>query len=167
MKKFVLTGVALLISAGLFLIPVSASVVDSGTGAMDSLEDDSSSEQLSEEPTEAVSSSEEKQDGDSGTTVRLMTDEEIIGSTATMADFDEYVEDKGGQVIHMVQKVCAYIVGIIFGICCVMIVIGAIGHNQWVGRGAIGCLICLIMYCGISFGPALLEWFRTWSAPNV
>jgi hypothetical protein len=163
MKKFMLIAITALVSAGLFLIPVSASVVDPGTGAMDNLENDSSSEQNSEETTEASASTEEK----SGGNVRLMTGEELIGSTATMADVDEYVEDKGGQVIHIIQKVCSYIVGIIFIVCLVMVVIGAIAHNQWVGRGAIGCLICLIVYCAIYFGPALLEWFRAWSAPGV
>ena len=163
MKKFMLIAITALVSAGLFLIPVSASVVDTGTGAMDNLENDSSSEQNSEETTEASASTEEK----SGGNVRLMTGEELIGSTATMADVDEYVEDKGGQVIHIIQKVCSYIVGIIFIVCLVMVVIGAIAHNQWVGRGAIGCLICLIVYCAIYFGPALLEWFRAWSAPSV
>lgn len=168
MRKFVLMGITALVSAALFFIPVSATVVDSGTGAMDSLDGETTEvdTSVSTEAPEDVEVTEED-NADGHTEVRLMSDEELIGSTATIDDVDDYIEDKGGQIIHVVQKVCSYIDGIIFIVCLGMVIIGAIGNKKLLSTGGIGCLFCLIVYCAIYFGPALLEWFRAWSAPNL
>lgn len=82
--------------------------------------------------------------------------------SVSMQEANDWADEKGQDATSFLQVLGQWFSIIIFIICAVLSLIGAIGGRA--SKGVVGMLIAIIMYAGITYAPALIQFFSTWLA---
>jgi hypothetical protein len=82
--------------------------------------------------------------------------------SVSMQEANDWADEKGQDATSFLQVIGQWFSIIIFIICAVLSLIGAIGGRA--SKGVVGMLIAIVMYAGITYAPALIQFFSTWLA---
>lgn len=82
--------------------------------------------------------------------------------SVSMQEANDWADEKGQDATSFLQVIGQWFSIIIFIVCAVLSLIGAIGGRA--SKGVVGMLIAIIMYAGITYAPALIQFFSTWLA---
>lgn len=82
--------------------------------------------------------------------------------SVSMQEANDWADEKGQDATSFLQVIGQWFSIIIFIICAVLSLIGAIGGRA--SKGVVGMLIAIIMYAGITYAPALIQFFSSWLA---
>ena len=81
-----------------------------------------------------------------------------------MTDAEDYIDEKGFELIGLFQKVAQIFVIISFIFCGFMALAGAFGNGQLVGKGLWGMALTAVIFAVITYAPELLDAFVAWTA---
>ena len=82
----------------------------------------------------------------------------------TTKDLENRINQKGNDIIRIVQVVGRIICIIGFVICCILAIIGICGNKQLLTGALIGLVICGFAYAGITCGREIVEYIAAWAA---
>lgn len=75
----------------------------------------------------------------------------------------DYVQSKGYDIVRFLQKVIQPLAVVIFIVCAILTLIGALGNSQLTGKGIWGMIIAAIMYIAIIYSPEILSFIVNWA----
>jgi hypothetical protein len=75
----------------------------------------------------------------------------------TIEDAENWVDRKGFELIHLLQKFAQPFAIIIFILSAFTSLVGAFGNSHLVGRGFFGMFIAVIMYAVALYAPELMD----------
>ncbi len=82
----------------------------------------------------------------------------------SVEDMGSYIENKGNDVVHVLQIIGKYVCIAAFIICCFLALIGLIGNKRMFTGALIGLIISGVAYAGIVCGPTIVKWIANWAA---
>jgi len=92
--------------------------------------------------------------------------EEVAGApNVSVAQVETYVDDKGGDIIGMLQYVGQPILITLFILCALLASIGALGDASLIGKGILGMIICGISYALVMYAPEMVQFIAEWAKP--
>lgn len=77
-------------------------------------------------------------------------------------DASAWTERKGFEIIGFFQKFAQPFSIIIFMLSAFVVLVGAFGNGQLVGKGVWGMAISLIMYAVVLYAPEIMDMFLAW-----
>ena len=81
----------------------------------------------------------------------------------TTNDIVERLENKGNDVVRILQTVGKYVCIGAFVVCCFLILFGLFGNKQLLCGAVIGCIVSGIAYAGIVCGREIVNWVAAWA----
>ena len=73
------------------------------------------------------------------------------------------LENKGNDVIRLMQTIGRYVCIVAFIICCIMTLVGIIANPKLLWAGVIGLIISGLAYAGIVCGRDIVNWIASWA----
>lgn len=81
----------------------------------------------------------------------------------TTNDIVNRLEQKGNDVVTMLQTVGRYVCIGAFIICCILTIAGIIGNPKMLWAGVIGMIVSGLAYAGIVCGREIVNWIANWA----
>jgi len=81
----------------------------------------------------------------------------------TTNDIVNRLEQKGNDVVTILQTVGKYVCIGAFIICCILTIAGIIGNPKLLWAGVIGMIVSGLAYAGIVCGREIVNWIATWA----
>ena len=95
----------------------------------------------------------------------VQSPEELLDlKEVTVEDIGNKLDEKGMDIIHLMQKVCQYICIATFIIGAVMFVIGLIANKKTMVSGILTLAFAGIAYAAITCGPTIVKLIASWAA---
>lgn len=88
---------------------------------------------------------------------------ELIDTGITTEDIVGRLEEKGNDVVSVLQTVGKYVCFGAFILCCGLIVIGIIGNKRMLTGAILGAILSGIAYAGIVCGREIVNWIASWA----
>lgn len=79
-------------------------------------------------------------------------------------DLQNKIDEKGGEVIAIIIRVCRYICIAAFPIGCVMILLGLFGNKKVFAAGIFTAIFAGIGYAAITCAPEIVHYVASWAA---
>lgn len=90
----------------------------------------------------------------------------VINEFAPAVSADDIVgrlENKGNDVVHILQTAGRYVCIGAFIICCLLTLFGVMGNTRLLWAGVIGMVIAGLAYAGIVCGREIVNWIANWA----
>lgn len=87
-----------------------------------------------------------------------------LAPTVTTEDIVKRLEDKGNDIVAILQTVGKFICVSSFLVCCALMVIGVIGNRRMLTGAVIGAILSGVAYAGIVCGREIVNWIALWAA---
>lgn len=154
MKKFVLFLIVISCVCFNFAIAFADPTIDVGSGVATTI--------VSPSPSAAVDSNTGSNALFTGNYHDYM--QQVPVQKVTTSDLEKRINEKGNDIIHIMQVVgrIACIIGFI--ICCILTIIGILGNKQLMTGALIGLVICGFAYAGITCGSEIVSYIAAWAA---
>lgn len=91
----------------------------------------------------------------------------VINDIAPNVSTDDIVgklEEKGNDIVTVLQTVGKYVCIASFVLCCFLAVLGLIGNKKMLVGALIGLCLSGLAYAGIICGPEIVRWIAAWAA---
>lgn len=82
----------------------------------------------------------------------------------TTEDLQNKIDEKGGDVIAVIIRVCRYVCMAAFPIGCVMILLGFFGNKKILAAGIFTAIFAGIGYAAITCAPEIVHYVASWAA---
>lgn len=82
----------------------------------------------------------------------------------TTDDLQDKIDEKGGDVINVIIRVCRYICIAAFPIGCIMFILGLLGNKKLVAAGVFTIVFAGIGYAGVTCAPEIVHFVASWAA---
>jgi len=96
------------------------------------------------------------------TTVNDLTSD--ITSDVTTDDIVNKLENKGNDIVRILQTVGKFVCIGVFIVCCFLTIIGMVGNKRLMAGAIMGLIFSGIAYAGIVCGRDLVNWVAFWAA---
>jgi len=87
----------------------------------------------------------------------------VISPNVTTDTIRNKLENKGNDIVTLLQMVGKYICIAGFIICCILTLIGIIGNKKLLAGAIIGLIISGLAYAGIVCGREIVNWIAAWA----
>lgn len=84
--------------------------------------------------------------------------------SVSVEDVTERLNNKGNDIVNILQTVGRWICIGAFVISVVMMVAGCVGNKKWIMQGLIGLIISGVAYAGIVCGREIVMFIASWAA---
>ena len=84
--------------------------------------------------------------------------------SVSVEDVTERLNNKGNDIVNILQTVGRWICIGAFVISVVMMVAGCVGNKKWIMQGLIGLIISGVAYAGIVCGRQIVMFIASWAA---
>ena len=105
----------------------------------------------------------EKEQGHSSIGFQDQAIEGFVDKTVTTESFINRIQAKGNDVVHIIIAVGQWVCIAVFGICCIIALVGAVGNKRAMTGGVIGLLIAGVAYALLTMAPEVVRWIAVWS----
>lgn len=89
--------------------------------------------------------------------------EGFVDKTVTTESFINRIQAKGNDVVHIIIAVGQWVCIAVFGICCIIALVGAVGNKRALTGGVIGLVIAGVAYALLTMAPEVVRWIAAWS----
>lgn len=83
----------------------------------------------------------------------------------TVEDVEGYIDNKSGEIIHLLQYVGQPILIVAFILFALLSVFGAFGNPSLIGRGVLGMVICGVCYFLVLYAAEIVVFISSWVKP--
>lgn len=164
MKKFLSLAIALMMAFCL-MVPAMADEIGAGIAgetATATATDTSAAPVETEKDTTTTSSNETTK-----TTSRYHVEdpEEMLGlPTVTIDTINDKIDQKGGDIISVIQKICQYICIGAFIIGAVQFLVGLLGNKKTMATGILCLVLSGVLYAAVTCAPEIVKLIGAWAA---
>ena len=81
----------------------------------------------------------------------------------TTDDIVGRLENKGNDIVNILQTIGRYVCIAAFIICCLLTLIGVMGNPRLLWGGVIGLVLSGVAYAGIVCGRDIVNWIASWA----
>lgn len=85
-------------------------------------------------------------------------------SPVTTEDLQNKIDQKGGDIIAIIARVCRYICMAAFPLGCIMILLGFFGNKKMLAAGVFMAIFAGIGYAAITCSPEIVHFVASWAA---
>ena len=93
-------------------------------------------------------------------TVNRITGE--VAPDVSVAELESRIEEKGMDVVHILQKVGLPVCSVLFILFCIHFVMGIFGNARAIWQSILGMGSVGLAYTGILEGEAIVKWIASW-----